>query len=58
MSSDKKKPRRRKRPSAPPNLAAKTLRTPLFRPRVPPNPKAYNRKGRYAPRPLIPDEES
>jgi hypothetical protein len=50
------KPRRRKkRPSAPPNLAAKALRTPLFRPRVPENPKAYKRKGRKVP--LVPPEE-
>jgi stalled ribosome alternative rescue factor ArfA len=58
MSSAGKKPRQKKRPSARPNLAAKALRTPLFRPRVPDNPKAYRRKGRYAPKPLIADEES
>ena len=45
------KPRRKKKPpSAPPNLAAKALRTPLYRPRVPENPKAYKRKGRYVPK--------
>ena len=47
--------KRRRPPSAPPNLAAKTLRTPLFRPRVPPNPKAYRRKGRYAGK-IMPDD--
>jgi hypothetical protein len=45
-----KPPKRRRRPtSAPPNLAARSLRTPAFRVRVPPNPKAYRRKGRLTP---------
>ena len=48
-----KPPRRKKRPSAPPNAAAKALRTPLFRPRVPENPKAYKRK---ALKPVVPEE--
>lgn len=47
--------RKKKRPSAPPNLAAKALRTPAFRPRVPANPKAYKRKGRYL-KPVLPEE--
>lgn len=46
-----KRPLSRKE-TAPRNLAAKALRSGQFKPKVEPDPKAYKRKGRYAPDPL------
>lgn len=41
-------PPRKKSPPRKRNLAAKALRTPLFRPRVMANPNAYKRRKRFA----------
>ena len=41
-------PPRKKSPPRKRNLAAKALRTPLFRPRVMANPDAYKRRKRFA----------
>ena len=42
----------RKSPPKKRNLAAKALRSPLFRPKVAGNPDAYNRRRRYPLKPL------
>ena len=53
-----KKPRIRK-PPVPRNLAAKSLRTELFRPKVERNPKAYKRRQKHEPHlpKVAPDDE-
>ena len=50
------KMRRTRKQTAPRNLAARALRTPLFAPRVTRNPKAYRRTAKQ--KPAIPEDDA
>lgn len=51
MSPDRKKPPRKR------NLAAKALRSPLFRPKIVANPATYKRRKRFTRNPVDSDTD-